>query len=404
MTRRPHDSPASNTTSTPAVVASASGVVIVAVAAIALLSRSVDAGSPPAGPALDAAVQAPPPAELTWRVDPFWPRPLPNRWTVGQVSGVDVAPDGTIWIVHRPGSITTQEAAAAQDPPIGDCCIPAPPVLQFDAEGNLLSSFGGPGPGYDWPSSEHTLHVDPDYNIWIGSNGGDGNMVLKFTREGEFLMQIGEAGEHGGSSDPTTLGGPAGIHVVPDDDEVYLADGYVNRRVIVFDATTGEYKRHWGAYGEPPVDGPRERYDPDAAEPSRNFGSPVHAVRVSHDDRVYVADRSNNRIQVFEKDGTFITEKVLDPETRSMGSVWDIDFSPDPEQTYITIPDGSNHKIRIVRRSDLEEVTEWGEGGKWAGQFGWVHNAAVDGDFNIYASEVETGKRVQKFVFTGGMD
>jgi DNA-binding beta-propeller fold protein YncE len=221
-------------------------------------------------------------------------------------------------------------------------------------------------------------------------------VILKFTRDGARLLRIGELGKTGGSGDTTLLGRPADIAVDPAAKEVYVADGYGNRRIIVFDSETGEYRRHWGAYGEPPDDTELGAYDP-AAPPARSFRSPVHAVALSADGRVYVADRVNDRIQVFGKDGTFLQEAFIRPATLSMGSAWDMAFSPDPEQAWLYLTDGTNNKVWILRRDSLEVVGEFGRNGRYAGEFHWVHSLAVDSRGNLYTGEVDTGQRVQKF-------
>lgn len=338
-----------------------------------------------------------------FEVDASWPAPLPDDWILGQVSGVAVDVDDNVWIVHRPGTLTELEAGAVQDPPLSDCCVPAPPVIQFDPAGNVLRAWGGPGEGYDWPVNEHGIFVDHADNVWIGGNLRGSNQVLKFTADGEFLMQIGEAGVGGGSNDTTHLDQPADIFVDAEANEVYIADGYGNRRVIVFDATTGEYRRHWGAYGERPEDVELGPYDPDAP-PSRHFLGPVHGLQITGDGLVYVADRRNNRIQVFRKDGTFVREAFVAPRTLSMGSVWDLDVSPDAGERWLYVPDGTGMRVRILDRETMEVVGSFGRGGRQAGQFEWLHNVAVDSRGNIYTSEVNTGKRVQKFTrVDGGM-
>jgi DNA-binding beta-propeller fold protein YncE len=335
-----------------------------------------------------------------FEVDPWWPKPLPNNWILGQVSGIAVDARDHVWILHRPRTLTAREAGAVQTPPISQCCVPAPPVIELDPQGNVARSWGGPGRGHHWPESEHTIHVDQKGNVWIGSNGRNDQVVLKFSPEGNLLLQIGQPGKTGGSNDTTLLGQPAGIHVDAAANEVYLADGYGNRRVIVFDAETGRYKRHWGAYGRRPDDGDLGPYDPKVPR-AQQFRSPVHAVRIARDGFVYVADRVNDRIQVFRKDGGFVKEATLAPETLAMGSVWDIALSHDPAQTYLYVPDGTNQKVWILRRSDLSVAGEFGRGGRNAGQFGWVHNLAVDSRGNVYTSEVDIYKRVQKFVLKG---
>lgn len=357
------------------------------------------ASSPPT-PANPWAGPIPAGVAPQYEVDPFWPKPLPDNWILGQVAGVAVDARDHVWIVHRPSTLTPREAGAVQNPPLGECCVPAPPVLEFDPDGNVVRSWGGKGEGFHWPESEHGIFADRDGRVWIGSNGRNDHVVLAFTPEGRFLFQLGEPGRTGGSNDRRLLGQPADIAVDDDAGEVYVADGYGNRRVVVFDARTGAYKRHWGAYGRPPSDDPLPPYDPDAP-PAPQFRSPVHAVRLSRDGLVYVADRTNNRIQVFRKDGTFVREARLAPRTRAMGSVWDLELSPDSAQTFVFVPDGTNNKVWILRRSDLTVVGSFGRGGRNAGQFGWVHNVAVDSRGNLYTTEVDIYKRVQKFVFRG---
>lgn len=332
-----------------------------------------------------------------FEVDASWPKILPNNWILGQVAGVDVDAEDNIWIVHRPLSLTEREAGAVQDPPLSGCCVPAPSIIQFDHEGNVLQAWGGPDSDERWPENEHGLFVDRDGNIWIASAGPRDHVVLKFRPDGERLLQIGEWGKTGGSNNTDLLGAATDIAVDSEANEVYISDGYGNRRIIVFDATTGAYKRHWGAYGEMPSDDPLPDYVP-GEEPARSFRSPMHAVRISNDGMVYVADRVNNRIQVFAKDGTFVKEGFVAPNTLAMGSVWDLELSVDPDQTYLYVPDGSNMKVWVVRRDDFSLVGSFGTGGRQAGQFNWVHNIAADSHGNLYTTEVNTGKRVQRFV------
>ncbi|MGE0705514.1 MAG: hypothetical protein AB7P22_16425, partial [Vicinamibacterales bacterium] len=232
--------------------------------------------------------------------------------------------------------------------------------------------------------------------------GSEGNQILKFTRDGRFMLQIGRPGESKGNSDTENLNRPADIDVDMDANEVYVADGYGNRRVIVFDATTGEYKRHWGAYGKPPDDVVPEEFDPSAAPPGR-FGGPgngVHCVRVSNDGFVYVCDREQHRIQVFRKDGTFVREFFWTNRAGQGRPAWDIDFSRDPSQAFMYDADGENRKVWILRREPLEVVGSFGRGGgRWAGQFFGAHSLAVDSNGNVYVGETYEGKRVQKFVY-----
>jgi hypothetical protein len=330
------------------------------------------------------------------QVDPFWPKPLPNNWLLGQVAGVAVDSRDHVWIVQRPGSLSERELGAAQSPPLGRCCAAAPPVLVFDQSGNLVRSWGGPGDGYQWPASEHGIFVDETDSVWLAGNGEADAQILKFTLDGQFLLQIGRSGASGGSNDTANLGSPADVSVDVAAREVYVADGYRNRRVIVFDSDTGAYKRHWGAYGGLPSDNPTPAYDP-VAPPSRQFGNPVHCVRPTRDGFVYVCDRVNNRIQVFRKDGAFVSEAFFERNTLLSGSVSELAFSPDAAQRFIYMVDGVNNELRIVERTTNAVLGRVGRAGRYAGQFHVVHNVAVDSEGNVYTTEVNTGQRVQKF-------
>jgi DNA-binding beta-propeller fold protein YncE len=331
-----------------------------------------------------------------FQVDPFWPKPLPNNWLVGQVAGVHVDNRDHVWIIQRPSSLSDREVGAASNPPISKCCFPAPPVLEFDQTGNLVHYWGGPGIGYEWPSSEHGVYADDNGFVWIGGNGDRDRQILKFTREGKFVLQIGKSGMEMNSNDTRNLGKPADIRVDDAAHEVYVADGYGNRRVIVFDSETGAYKRHWGAYGKAPDDAPMPAYSP-ANPPSSQFGSPVHCVRFSSDNLVYVCDRVNDRYQVFRKDGTFVAESFFERNTLLNGSVSDLVLSIDKPQQFIFMVDGVNNELRIVDRKTAATLARVGRPGRMAGQFHVVHNIAIDRAGNLFTTEVNTGQRVQKF-------
>ena len=331
-----------------------------------------------------------------YRVDPFWARELPNNWMLGQVSGIAVDAEDHVWVLHRPRTLDARQRGEE-----GMCCVPAPPVIELASDGSVLRSWGGPGDGYEWPESEHGIHIDHQGHVWIGGNAATDAHILKFTADGDFLLQIGRAGQSGGSNDTANLGRPAGIRVDGDANEVYVADGYGNRRVIVFDAQTGEYKRHWGAYGERPDDSPLAAYDPNAT-PSQHYRSPVHDVAIANDGLVYVADRTNDRVQVFYKSGEFVTEAFVRPETLGSGSVSGVTLSEDPDQRWLFIPDGTNNVIWILDRASLEVQTYFGRLGKNAGQFYRLHNLAIDSRGNLYTTEVNVGQRVQKFDKVGG--
>ena len=375
-----------------------------------------------AGALAPAAFQAAPPV---LQVDPLWPKPLPNHWLLGSVTGVAVDARDHIWVVHRGyDSMTarTEIGAATTPKTADDCCVPAPPVLEFDAAGNLISHWGGPGDKYEWPVSPGGLAVDGNGNVWIAAAGppdipgienassrgraaaagaetaGQGRgrgtttttappkpqdaHVLKFSRTGEFLLQIGKAGAPGGQDSTTALNRPAGVAVDPAGAEVYVADGFVNRRVVVFDAATGAYKRHW------------------AGAPGSEFGS-VSCAKVANDGTVYVCDRANNRVQAFDKNGKFLKMGVVAKDTRGTGSVWDVAFSSDPQQRFLYVADGHDPKIFILRRDTLETVGSFGDGGRYPGTFYSVGSLAVDSRGNVYTGETLEGKRVQKFVPRG---
>jgi len=346
-------------------------------------------------------------------VEPAWPKPLPNHWIVGAVAGVAVDRRDHVWITHRPSTLQPNETRSIWRA--------APPVLEFDADGTLLSSWGGPSGGYQWPQLEHGIAVDDEFNVWLGGGGEKDAQLLKFTRDGRFLLQIGRQGQGRGSNDTENLGGAAQMVVDSATRELYVADGYVNHRVIVFDSLTGVYKRHWGAYGKRPDDSyytnageqlpspfsgavqhedKPSQYDPDAPPPPQ-FRI-VHAVRIARDGLVYVCDRTNDRLQVFRKDGTFVKEQFLARRTFGSGSVWDIGFSPDPEQRFAIVIDGTNQQVYVLDRRSLEVVSTFGGAGHWAGQFYGAHNLAVNSRGDLFITETYEGKRVQKFRYEAG--
>ena len=336
-----------------------------------------------------------------FEVDPFWPKPLPDHMVLGSAIGVGVDSRDHVFIVHRGNLTERTEGGADADPPIGECCRAAPPVLEFDPAGNLVNSWGGPSDDYVWPASNHGITVDHMDNIWIGGNGPNDTHVLKFSRDGEFLASYGEP-EAGpaDSNSRTRFNRVAKLAFDAEANEAYLADGYGGRRVAVLDASTGEFKRYWGAYGNEPDDTRTPPYDPDAPL-IQQFRTPVHCADPSRDGHVYVCDRPNNRIQVFTTDGTFVDEVQLAPRTLGDGSTWDVAFSRDAEQKYMYVADGKNMRVYVMDRLNLEVLTSFGDGGRQPGLFFAVHSIATDSDGNIYTTETYEGKRVQKFVYMG---
>ncbi|MGH9844982.1 MAG: hypothetical protein ACREEM_40210 [Blastocatellia bacterium] len=338
-----------------------------------------------------------------FEVDPLWPRPLPNHWLLGSAIGLAVDGQDHVWIVHRgAGTLNerTEMSAASQPPTAEACCLPAPPVLEFDQAGNLVGHWGGPGEGYEWPQSNHGITVDYKGNVWIGGNGPKDAHILKFTKSGKFLMQIGNPGQSSGSNDAVNFSRVAKIFVDPKTNEAIIADGYGNKRVVVIDADTGKFKRYWGAYGNKPDDADLGRYDPNAP-PAQQFRTPVHCAELSNDGFVYVCDRPNDRVQVFQRDGKFVKEIFVAPKTLGDGSAWDIAFSKDPQQKYLYLADGKNEKVYIIQRDTMQLLTSFGDGGRQPGQFFAVHSIATDSKGNIYTTETYEGKRLQKFVYKG---
>jgi len=390
------------------IAASLIGILLTLGVVEVVLERTVDAQA-------KAAVMAP-----RFEVDPLWPKPMPNHWVLGQTIGVWVDSDDHIWIVHRGDATLANQEKGIDSKQAELCCAGAPPVLEFDQAGNLLRHWGGPQPGapYEWPDANHGVFIDYKGNVWIGGNGAPDSEILKFTKDGKFLLQVGKKGARrkqgaaegnqegqvagfvGGSNDPISFGRVAKIFVDPKENEAYIADGYLNKRVAVIDADTGKMKRWWGAYGNKPDDTPLPPYDP-KAKPAQQFYNPVHCADMSVDRFIYVCDRVGDRLQVFTPDGKFVKEGFFQTGTKGSGAVWDIAFSKDPQQKYIFMADGMNDLVRVVDRQSLKELTTFGDGGRMPGQFYGVHSIAIDSKGNLYTTETWEGKRLQKFVYKG---
>jgi DNA-binding beta-propeller fold protein YncE len=384
-----------------------------------------------------------------YQVDPWWPRPFTDQsWVLGSITGVAVDARSHIWVVHRGGdSLEANEKGMMVTPPSASlCCQAAPSVLEFDQKGVLVSSWGGPGQGYVWPQSPGSLALDAKGNVWITAAGlepppatpasGRGDAVvgeapapaagrgrggqppspppgppdahvLKFSRDGKLLLQIGEPGKMDGPDSHTTLSRPSAVAVDIAANEVFIADAG-NRRIVVFDADRGTYKRHWFAYGEKRAGAAPSAYAPGDA-PAKSFRD-VTCIDIARDGQVYVCDRSSNRIQVFRKDGTFVKEGLVSKNTlgatvtgqfgvvSSHGSAWDLAFSSDASQRYLFVANGHDKKVHILQRDTLAPVGTFGSGGRYPGQFLALGSIAVDAQGNVYAGEQHHGKRVQKFV------
>ena len=347
--------------------------------------------------ALLGTAQAPSPARPpAFEVVRGWPA-IPNGWVLGEVSSVAVDSRDHVWVLHRPRSVPADRRANA-----------APPVLEFDSAGKMIASWGGPGAGYQWPEREHGIYVDPGGFVWIGGNnnygtppspGNSDDMLLKFTSAGKFVLQIGRSGQSKGNADTANVHQAADAFLHRPTNELFVADGYANQRVVVFDATTGAFKRMWGAFGNkpqaPPADGSGVPQQPGAFSPSQ-FGL-VHSVKVSNDGLVYVADRSNARVQVFTIDGVFRTQATLPGSGANPQTAAGLAFSPDQAQQFLYVADLGNSQIVILNRRTLERLDAVGKAGPNPGEFGTLHHLATDSRGNIYTAEIGRNRRVQKF-------
>jgi DNA-binding beta-propeller fold protein YncE len=334
-----------------------------------------------------------------FRVDPNWPK-IPNNWQLGQVASVSVDGQDHIWILQRPSTLEPAEKPRA-----------APPVLEFDAAGTFVQAWGGPGAGYDWPNSEHGIYVDPKGFVWVGGNGDKDHQILKFTKAGKFVMQIGRAGQSKGNADTQNLNQPADTFVYAKTNELFVADGYGNRRVIVFDADSGKFKRMWGAFGNAPSDAAPNPAPPDAdPDGAPQFVQPVHAARVSNDGFVYVSDRAGKRVQVFTIDGKYVTQVFIGreckaPECGNGTTAASTAFSTDPQQQFLFVGNRSQAKVMVFDRKTLQLLDSFGRWGSAPGEFGTLHHMAADSKGNLYVTEVTPlkpeNRRVQKFTFLG---
>jgi hypothetical protein len=363
-----------------------------------------------------------------FEVDPYWPKPLPNHWVIGQTIGLSIDSNDNVWIVHRPGTLEPKESYLKTNS--AECCLAAPDILEFDSAGNLIRHWGK-AEGHDWPTSNHGITVDNKGNVWVGGNGRGqpadaaaaataqpanvnapeagvavgpdsyhDSFILKFSQDGKFLGEIGRANGSKGSNDTQNVRGVAQIRIDAKTNELFAADGYGNKRVSVWDADTLQYKRHWGAYGKTPDDTNLGPYDP-SAPPAQQFRNPVHCAELSEDGLVYVCDRVNDRIQIFKEDSTFVKEVFVLRNTRGDGSAWEIAFSRDPQQKFLYLADGANEKIHVFDRQSMTEIYSFGDGGRQAGQFYAVHSIGTDSKGNLYTTETYRGQRVQKFIYKG---
>jgi len=352
-------------------------------------------------------------------VDASWPPALPNNWVLTNVTKVSVDRHDNVYILHRP-----RQTAAGR--------TPAPAVVVLDANGKFLRAWGGPGQGYDWPDAEHNIFVDHNDNVYISGSSPSGgsvtqrsdDMILKFTAEGKFLRQFGGRSVVTGSRDPKAANKPGDLWVHPKTNELWVADGYGNRRVLVLDAETFAVKRMWAAFGNPPTDDPgsggwgpsggpgqgQTKAKPDVetvAEAQREgpgpdrYVGPVHAVLVSNDNIVYVADRGGKRVQLYTPEGKYLDQFFVNRDLPTAGSATGLAFSADPEQRFLYISDFPNSRMIVVDRKSRTELYQFGARDAAPGNFQGIHHIAVDSRGNLYTTEVAPGSRAQKFVFKG---
>ena len=378
---------------------------LVAVAAVLLVARVAGAQGALAKPAAGSPTAENLPVYV---IDPTWPPTnwLPNDWIFGDIRGLFVDDEDDLWVVHMPSSLTDQEIGAAVKPPIADCCHPAPAVVEMDQNGKVKRSWGSPetatAQGYTWPVPEHGIYMDHKGFMWIGTSGGDktGHIVVKMTQDGKHVFTIGEPGVNKGSADTTHLGGPANFYVEPKTNEIFIADGYRNKRVIVYDAETGKYKRHWGAYGKVPQDDEKYTYPVKPDSPPQQY-STLHGLVGTKDGMIIVSDRRGNRIQMFDQQGKFIMERFVRPSTGGSGSGFSLQLSRDPEQSLLYLMDGTNMRIWVIRRKDLTVLDRFGRPGRQAGEFIRAHMIAIDSQNRMYTGEAGNGRRIQRWILKG---
>ncbi len=374
-----------------------------------------------------ARAQNPP----TYKVDPFWPKPLPNKWIMQQVPTLTVDKDDHIWVFNRSRGIRPDENGASTKPPRTDCCIAGPSILEFDTEGNLLNAWGGPGYVPNWPG-EQTIKTDKQGNVWV-SGTGRGDSILKFSKDGKLLKDFGHrpppvpAGQtppplvENNQQTDVWISGVADFAIDDDAQELYVADTeFINKRILVYDLNSGAFKRGWGGKGKPLSMIRNERvanYDTNGPPPDIDDFVTLHCLHISRDGLVYVCDRGNDRVQVFTKQGKYVTQFWIHPSTPARGNecggpgsdkfgpcgtVYNLAFSADPQQNFVFVADGANDKVWIVNRKSGMTVGSIGDNGRMAGMFHFIDGIAADSKGNIYTGEVETGKRIQKFVPVNG--
>lgn len=359
-----------------------------------------------------------------FQVDPFWPGPLPNNWGMQQVTGINVDHEDIIWFLNRPNGAEGDEIFDHGDgPPRAMCCVPSPEVIAMDQDGNVVHAWGNADHHPNWPAGLQTVIATRDGHVWVGGLGPR-DSILKFTREGEFVADFGHRSADGqrppeDNTATEILDQKGRFQLDEDAREIYILSW---KRVLVYDMDTFEFKRGWGGHGMPLEDitnDPIPPYEWDGSPPpyEENFVPALHFIEISNDGLVYVGERGQNRIQVFQKDGTWVEDfhvaagtpaERLGPEmcggvtTRkelpACGTMYKLAISRDADNSYLYVADTANSQVWIVDRRSGETLGSFGGSGRYAGQLHWINAVATDSDNNIYTGEVEHGKRIQKFV------
>lgn len=363
-----------------AIGLTALGVSVLGVPVLCMLALGLLGGG--ATPAAAAPMAAPCP-------DPDWAPHLPAGWRLGPVSGLAADAAGDLWLLQRPAA---GEKAAGR------------PVIELNPAGQVRRAWGGParpgGPAYDWPESPHSIALDAAGRVWISGNGRRDGQILAFDRDGRFLRQIGHpASGRPASGDVTHLGRPTGIAVDSAAQEVFVADGYANRRVIVFDSETGAFRRLWGGDGGRPADRP--------ADAAAAFAPPVHCIRLGPPGTaaaglVFVCDRRHDRIRIFRPDGRLAGTWPIAPAGRAaagggdpaMGTAWDLAFAP--RGGPVAVADGGSEVVHLLRPADGTPEATIDPRRCGLPGFRWVHAVAIDGAGHLFTGEV-TGRRVLRF-------
>lgn len=357
-----------------------------------------------------------------YKVDPFWPKPLPNKWIMQQVVETEIDKDDHVWMINRPDP-KADEMGATTNPPRAECCALGPEIMEFDTEGNILKTISGAKiPG--WPQRLQSLNVDHAGNLWV-SGTGSGDSIIKINQDGQLLWDFGHRSAKGerakqNNQQTDTLYGIGAFALDEDAHEIYIADGFVNKRILVYEMDSGAFKRGWGGHGIPlsEIDNdPSPNYDINGLPPDQKQFAPIlHCVVLSKDGLVYVCERGSDRIQVFTKQGKFVTSYFVHPSTQARGpncggpfgkdgpcgTVFHLTLSHDPQQKYVYVADGTNNTVWILNRKDGAVAGSFGGNGRYAGQLHWIDAISVDSKGNLYTGEVEDGKRIQKFVITNG--